>query len=109
MRAGHGTRFEGHPDRRRTRPRPGETLLRPGALPSPSSRWREPTTRATYEVGGAVARPYPLMALVATWTGVEVRALRGAKRMSVREFAAYVGVSGRVVGKWEAGGADAVP
>jgi transcriptional regulator with XRE-family HTH domain len=48
-------------------------------------------------------------ALVPTWTGVEVRLLRAAKRMSVREFAAYVGVSARMVGRWEAGGADVVP
>jgi hypothetical protein len=47
--------------------------------------------------------------LVSRWTGVEVRALREAKRMTVREFAAYVGVSQRIVGRWEAGGAEAVP
>jgi transcriptional regulator with XRE-family HTH domain len=57
-----------------------------------------------------MARPQTsTTALVPTWTGIHVRALREAKRMTVREFAAYVGVSERMVGKWEAGGAGAVP
>ena len=43
------------------------------------------------------------------WTGVEVRALRNAKRHSVREFARYLGVSDRMVSKWEAGGAGIRP
>jgi hypothetical protein len=38
------------------------------------------------------------------WSGREVRALRDAKRMSLREFAAHLGVSDRMVSKWEAGG-----
>lgn len=38
------------------------------------------------------------------WTGYEVRLLREARRMSVREFAAHLGVSDRMVSKWEAGG-----
>jgi DNA-binding XRE family transcriptional regulator len=41
---------------------------------------------------------------VTVWTGREVRALREAKRMSVREFAKHLGVSERMVSKWEAGG-----
>jgi DNA-binding transcriptional regulator YiaG len=41
---------------------------------------------------------------VGRWTGREVRALREARRMSVREFAAHLGVSDRMVSKWEAGG-----
>src|SRR5215475_10691252 len=41
---------------------------------------------------------------VPLWTGREVRALREARRMSVREFAAHLGVSDRMVSKWEAGG-----
>jgi transcriptional regulator with XRE-family HTH domain len=58
----------------------------------------------------ALVRPHlATLPLVPTWTGVEVRLLRVAKRMSVREFAAYVGVSARMVGRWEAGGADVVP
>jgi transcriptional regulator with XRE-family HTH domain len=41
--------------------------------------------------------------VVATWTGVESRALREAMRLSVREFASRLGVSDRMVSKWEAG------
>jgi formylglycine-generating enzyme required for sulfatase activity len=41
---------------------------------------------------------------VPLWSGREVRALREARRMSVREFAAHLGVSDRMVSKWEAGG-----
>lgn len=44
------------------------------------------------------------MVTVGTWTGRETRALREAKRMSLREFAAHLGVSDRTVSKWEAGG-----
>jgi transcriptional regulator with XRE-family HTH domain len=40
---------------------------------------------------------------VQRWSGVEVRALRSAKRMSLREFAAHLGVSERMISKWEAG------
>jgi transcriptional regulator with XRE-family HTH domain len=47
--------------------------------------------------------------LVPTWTGREVRALRAARRMSVREFAAHLGVSDRMVSKWEAGGTSIRP
>src|SRR5258705_4841199 len=42
--------------------------------------------------------------MVPLWSGREVRALREARRMSVREFAAHLGVSDRMVSKWEAGG-----
>jgi transcriptional regulator with XRE-family HTH domain len=38
------------------------------------------------------------------WSGREIRALREAKRMSQREFAARLGVSERMVTKWESGG-----
>jgi formylglycine-generating enzyme required for sulfatase activity len=41
---------------------------------------------------------------VPLWTGREVRALREARRMSVRDFAAHLGVSDRMVSKWESGG-----
>jgi helix-turn-helix protein len=37
------------------------------------------------------------------WSGAEARALREAKRMSIREFAAHLGVSDRMISKWEAG------
>jgi formylglycine-generating enzyme required for sulfatase activity len=43
------------------------------------------------------------------WTGRESRALREALRLSVRDFAAQLGVSDRAVSKWEAGGVDFVP
>jgi transcriptional regulator with XRE-family HTH domain len=41
------------------------------------------------------------VAAVGCWTGVAIRALHMARRMSVREFAAHLGVSERVVSKWE--------
>jgi hypothetical protein len=41
------------------------------------------------------------------WTGKQIQALRAARRMTVRDFAHHLGVSGRMVGKWEAGG-DAI-
>src|SRR6266508_728310 len=41
---------------------------------------------------------------VRIWSGRESRALREAHRMSIREFAAKLGVSERMVSKWEAGG-----
>ena len=44
------------------------------------------------------------MSTVPYWSGREVRALREARRMSVREFAAHLGISDRMVSKWEAGG-----
>lgn len=42
--------------------------------------------------------------MVRHWSGKEARALRDAKRMSIREFAAHLGVHERLVSKWEAGG-----
>jgi len=39
---------------------------------------------------------------VRDWTGTEIRALRLARRMSVREFAEHLGVSDRIVSRWEA-------
>jgi DNA-binding transcriptional regulator YiaG len=41
---------------------------------------------------------------VIRWTGVEIRNLRLALRLSVRAFAAQLGVSDRMVSKWEAAG-----
>ena len=46
---------------------------------------------------------------VQRWTGRESRALRHALRMSVRVFAAHLGVTDRAVSKWEAGNGDRVP
>jgi formylglycine-generating enzyme required for sulfatase activity len=42
--------------------------------------------------------------IVRIWSGREIRALREAKRMSQREFAANLGVNERMVTKWESGG-----
>lgn len=44
-----------------------------------------------------------MIVTVKLWSGREVRALREAKRMSIRTFAATLGVSERMVSKWEAG------
>lgn len=41
------------------------------------------------------------MVTVQRWSGLEVRVLREAKRMSIREFAAHLGVSERMISKWE--------
>jgi transcriptional regulator with XRE-family HTH domain len=49
------------------------------------------------------------MIAVEHWTGAEVRCLRHARRMSVRDFARHLGVSHRMVSKWEAGGANIRP
>ena len=46
---------------------------------------------------------------VQRWSGRESRALRHALRMSVRAFAANLGVTDRAVSKWEAGNGDRVP
>ncbi|MGQ0773883.1 MAG: NB-ARC domain-containing protein [Pseudonocardiales bacterium] len=43
------------------------------------------------------------------WSGREARALRAALRMSVRVFAAHLGVSNRTVSKWEAAGEQLTP
>ena len=44
------------------------------------------------------------MTTVRIWSGREIRALREARRMSQRDFAAHLGISERMVAKWEAGG-----
>lgn len=49
------------------------------------------------------------MITVRRWSGVEARALREAKRMGVRAFADYLGISPRMVSKWEAGGEQIQP
>jgi hypothetical protein len=49
------------------------------------------------------------MVTVQSWTGREARLLRAAMRMSIRDFAAHLGVSDRVISKWEAGGEDYTP
>lgn len=49
------------------------------------------------------------MSDVRRWSGREARALREASRMTVRAFAAHLGVSDRTVSKWEAGGEQMIP
>ncbi|MCA1696805.1 MAG: hypothetical protein LC749_19910, partial [Actinobacteria bacterium] len=44
------------------------------------------------------------MAAVQRWTGAETKALRQAMRLSIRVFAAHLGVDARTVNKWEARG-----
>jgi len=39
---------------------------------------------------------------VQCWTGAETKALRQAMRLSIRAFAAYLGIDARTVNKWEA-------
>ncbi|GAA2614275.1 SUMF1/EgtB/PvdO family nonheme iron enzyme [Actinomadura fulvescens] len=46
---------------------------------------------------------------VQRWSGLEARALREAKRASQRDFAAEVGVSERLIAKWEKGGEKMIP
>lgn len=50
-----------------------------------------------------------MITMLQRWTGVEVRALREARRMSLVEFAAHLGVPTRSVERWEAGGAAVKP
>ncbi|GAB3652137.1 hypothetical protein GCM10027589_09370 [Actinocorallia lasiicapitis] len=45
-----------------------------------------------------------MAAIVRLWSGREVRALRVAMRLSQREFAGRMGVSERMIQKWESGG-----
>lgn len=66
------------------------------------------TTRAILALAppGLPGSPPPV---VTSWTGMHIRVLRWAKRQSVCEFAARLGVSDRMVSKWEAGGIDLSP
>lgn len=49
------------------------------------------------------------MTTVGVWTGREARLLREALRLSLRDFAAHLGVGQRTVSKWEAGGSELRP
>lgn len=49
------------------------------------------------------------MATVPLWSGVEVRALREARRMGLREFADHLGISDRTVSTWEKAGESLHP
>jgi len=42
------------------------------------------------------------MVTVQCWTGAETKALRQAMRLSIRAFAAHLGIDARTVNKWEA-------
>jgi len=42
------------------------------------------------------------MVTVQCWTGAETKALRQAMLLSIRAFAAYLGIDARTVNKWEA-------
>lgn len=42
------------------------------------------------------------MATVQCWTGAETKALRQAMRLSIRAFAAHLGIDARTINKWEA-------
>src|SRR5690242_12550050 len=42
------------------------------------------------------------------WTGIETRALRQAKRMSLRAFSEHLRVTERTTSLWEQKGADAI-
>lgn len=56
------------------------------------------------ELAGAGRRAHGMSGgVVVQWSGREVRALRRARRMSIRDFAEHLGVSDRMVSKWEAG------
>jgi transcriptional regulator with XRE-family HTH domain len=49
------------------------------------------------------------MITIQRWSGLEARALREARRMTVRAFAAFLGISERTVSNWDAGGVGYVP
>nr|WP_030076872.1 transcriptional regulator [Streptomyces baarnensis] len=49
------------------------------------------------------------MVTVQRWSGREARLLRDSLRMSLRDFAAYLGVSDRTVSNWEGGGTGYLP
>lgn len=49
------------------------------------------------------------MVAVNRWTGIEVRALMQAARLTYDGMAHQMGISNRMIGKWVAGGADITP
>lgn len=49
------------------------------------------------------------MVAVSRWTGIEVRALMQAARLTYVDMSEQMGVSDRMVGKWVAGGEDITP
>jgi tetratricopeptide (TPR) repeat protein/DNA-binding transcriptional regulator YiaG len=59
------------------------------------------TTRLTWGV--------TVTTTVRQWTGLEAKTLRAALRMTIHDFAAYLGVGTRTVAKWESRGSDIAP
>jgi formylglycine-generating enzyme required for sulfatase activity len=49
------------------------------------------------------------MPLVTQWTGREIKALREALRLSLFDFAGQLGVSDRIVSRWEKSGGEVIP
>ncbi|MGH3914101.1 MAG: tetratricopeptide repeat protein [Pseudonocardiaceae bacterium] len=47
--------------------------------------------------------------IVRRWTGLEAKALRAALRMTIHDFAGYLGIGTRTIAKWEARGSDIEP
>ena len=91
-------------------PRPATPAKRPTAtdkMIAAISEKQAPIART--HLSAAHTPGVPLIRTVAMWTGLQIRALREAKRMSVRQFATYLGVSDRMVSKWEAGGVGLRP
>jgi transcriptional regulator with XRE-family HTH domain len=81
------------------------------AVPTPAP---EAVSVSMATVGAILASAPPGLSgsappVVTLWTGMHIRVLRRAKHQSVRGFAARLGVSGRMVSKWEAGGIDLRP
>lgn len=50
-----------------------------------------------------------MITTVRQWTGLEAKALRAALRMTIHDFAHYLGVGTRTVAKWESRGSDIEP
>jgi transcriptional regulator with XRE-family HTH domain len=68
-----------------------------------------PTCRCGATAGALVAPHHGEPVGPLHWTGAELRGLRLCVHLSVRQFAAAMGVSDRAVSNWEAGGADWTP
>jgi hypothetical protein len=49
------------------------------------------------------------VSLVGNWTGFEATLLRLARRMTVRQFAAHLGVTSRMITRWSTGGRSIRP
>jgi transcriptional regulator with XRE-family HTH domain len=73
----------------------------PPSAPVPVSAPVAPLPRAVMVTTVAVCRRCAAEPTVSAWTSTEVRALRAAMRMSVRAFARYLGVSDRMLSRWE--------